>query len=461
MHNFVLFLGRFHVLALHLPIGIVVVAVALDFLVRWPRYSRLAPASGFLWGAAAITAVVTVGLGYMHFAEGAFAGSAASAHRFFGTSVAVVTVAIWWLSQRTHIYRRVNVATGLLALGLISVTGHFGGDLTHGPTYLWDYAPGPLRSLVGAAQRRPPVTSVASADAYFDVVQPLLQKRCGGCHNRDKLTSGFSVATYESTLKGGESGRVIAPGNSSSSELYRRISLPHDHEEFMPAEGKTPLTDAQVEIVRWWIDAGAPNSKTVADTSVDPRVEALLATELGFGISPSDHPSAPVVPASIDPALIQSLFGKGFIVRQASQNDPHLVVSVSSPGSPISAAQVAALFDVADRVVELNVQDASIDDATLGDIAKFAELIRLRVSQNELTDRSINALSSLTKLERLNLYGNRRVTDNSVDALARIGSLKRVDIWQTGITSEGLARLRKLRPDLDIQGTTIQQVSRQ
>ena len=39
----------------------------------------------------------------------------------------------------------------------------------------------------------------------------------------------------------------------------RRISLDPNDDEFMPAEGKTPLTDQQVQIIRWWIEARAPN----------------------------------------------------------------------------------------------------------------------------------------------------------------------------------------------------------
>ena len=78
MTDFLFFLGRFHVLALHLPIGIVVVAVILDFVALRERYRALAQASPFLWGAAALSAVVTVALGYLHFAEGGFAGSATS-----------------------------------------------------------------------------------------------------------------------------------------------------------------------------------------------------------------------------------------------------------------------------------------------------------------------------------------------------------------------------------------------
>src|SRR5262245_6532884 len=99
MQDFIYFLGRFHVLALHLPIGIVIAAVALDWTARRPAYARLAAVSPFLWGAAALSAVLTVVLGYMHFAEGAFSGPSATNHRLFGTLTAVVTVLIWWLSR--------------------------------------------------------------------------------------------------------------------------------------------------------------------------------------------------------------------------------------------------------------------------------------------------------------------------------------------------------------------------
>ena len=49
----------------------------------------------------------------------------------------------------------------------------------------------------------------------------------------------------------------------------------------------------------------------------------------------------------------------------------------------------------------------------------------------------------MPRLERLNLYANAGVTDASVDALAGIASLRRLDVWQTGITDAGIARLRQ------------------
>src|SRR5262245_48503505 len=97
--DFIYFLGRFHVLVLHLPIALVLVTVLAEWLARKEKYRYLAPSLGYLWGATAVTAVATVVLGYMHFSEGGFTGPSAQSHRFFGTSVAVVAVIAWGLRQ--------------------------------------------------------------------------------------------------------------------------------------------------------------------------------------------------------------------------------------------------------------------------------------------------------------------------------------------------------------------------
>jgi uncharacterized membrane protein len=332
MQDFIYFLGRFHVLVLHLPIGIILAAVALDWIARRERFRALAAVSPFLWALAAVSAVATAALGYMHLAEGKFSGDSVAAHRFFGTSVAVFTVVVSWLSRRPELYKRVNVATGIVALALVAITGHFGGNLTHGSSFLWQYAPGPLHSL------------------------------------------GVSA-------------------------------------EPVPSSGE---------------HANTPSKPTAAKTS---------ATNAGA-----------------DPAVVDRLYHAGFLVRQVSDTDPHLVVSVYSPGARVVDQHIAVLLTAVDQIVELNLQDALLDDSVLVDIGKFTALTRLRLSHNELTDRTVAKLANLKKLERLNLYSNPGITDASVEVLASLPELKRLDVWNTGVTEKGMARLRELRPDLELQG---------
>jgi len=280
--DFVYFLGRFHVLVLHLPIGMIVALFVLEYLSRKERYRYLEAASPYLWGATAISALVTVLLGFMHFAEGSFTGASGEQHRFFGTVTAVIAtfVAFLRVSNFASSYKPLFFPASLVLLVLVSITGHYGGNLTHGSTFLVEYAPQPLRSLAGLAPRRT-ITSVSSADPYADVVGPMFVERCAGCHNEDKQESDLVLTTYAGIMRGGESGRVVVAGNTEFSELLRRISLPHDDDEFMPAEGKTPLTDRQVEIIRWWIQAGAPNGGTVGELQVPDDMRETLSEELG------------------------------------------------------------------------------------------------------------------------------------------------------------------------------------
>ncbi|MEO8465322.1 MAG: c-type cytochrome domain-containing protein [Gammaproteobacteria bacterium] len=280
--DFIFFLGRLHVLVLHLPIGIIVALFVLEWLSRKEKYRYLQVAAPFLWGAMGLTAVATVVLGYLHFSEGSFSGLSADQHRFFGTVTAVVAagVALLRVGSFAESYKPLFFPSASVLLVLISITGHYGGNLTHGSTYLVEYAPQPLRSLAGLAPKRK-LTSVREADPFVDVVGPILREHCQGCHNEDKKENSLVLTTYAGVMRGGESGKVVVAGNTELSELLRRISLDPADDEFMPAEGKPPLSAQQRDIIRWWIAAGTKNGGTVGDLEVPPEIEKALSAELG------------------------------------------------------------------------------------------------------------------------------------------------------------------------------------
>ncbi|WP_428098565.1 c-type cytochrome domain-containing protein [Candidatus Rariloculus sp.] len=284
--SFIYFLGRFHVLVLHVPIGIIVAIVVLEALARREKYRNLEAASPFLWGAAALTAIVTVVLGYFHFAEGSFGSASGVQHRTFGTALGVLitAVALLRLSRFARNYAPVYFPASVLMVLLVSITGHYGGNLTHGSSYLVEYAPQPVRSLAGLGPRRPPVTDLALADPFLDIVGPILRQRCTSCHGTDTTEADLNMTTYEGVMRGGETGGTIAAGRPEFSELMNRITLPPDDEAFMPAEGNTPPTPEQVRIIEWWIQTGAQSGVVLgeSDIEVSAEIEALLRAELGL-----------------------------------------------------------------------------------------------------------------------------------------------------------------------------------
>jgi hypothetical protein len=74
------------------------------------------------------------------------------------------------------------------------------------------------------------------------------------------------MKTLADLQKGGKNGAAIVAGSLNESELYKRITLDPEHEDYMPSDGKTPLTKSEVEIIQWWIEKGmAVNGKKLSE----------------------------------------------------------------------------------------------------------------------------------------------------------------------------------------------------
>lgn len=123
----------------------------------------------------------------------------------------------------------------------------------------------------------------AEIDFAHQVV-PILKQKCGQCHTGDQKKGGLSLNTRESSLIGGESGKVLIPGKSGDSDLIRRI-LSNDPDVMMPPQGPR-LSAEQVAVLKQWVDSG-------------------LAWERGFTFGerpyePPLKPRRPTIPEAVD-----------------------------------------------------------------------------------------------------------------------------------------------------------------
>ncbi|MCY3777020.1 MAG: PSD1 and planctomycete cytochrome C domain-containing protein, partial [Candidatus Aminicenantes bacterium] len=105
-----------------------------------------------------------------------------------------------------------------------------------------------------------------SADQDVDFardIRPIFEANCNQCHGADQSMNGLRLDTREAALKGGQSGPAILPGDGASSLLYRKIvgDAPGSP---MPLTGTLPRD--QVEMIRTWLDQGAPWTEAIDGT---------------------------------------------------------------------------------------------------------------------------------------------------------------------------------------------------
>jgi WD40 repeat protein len=99
------------------------------------------------------------------------------------------------------------------------------------------------------------VTAAAlNAQTWTADIFPLLDKRCGACHGEQSKMGEFSVHSYASTVRGGNHGKTVAPGNPDESLLVQYVTGKAYPK--MPMDGST-LSDGEVDLIRGWIKGGA------------------------------------------------------------------------------------------------------------------------------------------------------------------------------------------------------------
>ncbi|MGD2058521.1 MAG: NapC/NirT family cytochrome c [Anaerolineales bacterium] len=127
---------------------------------------------------------------------------------------------------------------------------------------VWEYAGFDAPSLRDVLQDQlaelgPPVEETEEVELdlrdrplnYSETVGPLLSANCSGCHDEGAL-AGLNVTTYSSLMEGGQDGPVIVPGDPDGSLIIQKLSGPTPH--------FAQLSDQELEFLRQWIEAGAP-----------------------------------------------------------------------------------------------------------------------------------------------------------------------------------------------------------
>ncbi len=123
---------------------------------------------------------------------------------------------------------------------------------------------------------------------YQKDIQPILEKNCYSCHSAAQVMSGLRLDDRAAFLAGGTNGKIVVPGKSADSTLYKRVAGLGGLTR-MPFGGQN-LSPAEIELIRLWIDQGAEIPETSAATYAPPET---VKKHWGF-IAPV-RPPIPVV----------------------------------------------------------------------------------------------------------------------------------------------------------------------
>jgi hypothetical protein len=259
-HDLVLFLGRFHPVVVHLPVGSLVLLGILELLAKFPRFKGAAENRRLILGFVAAASLAAALSGWLLSYAGGYDPQLLQWHKWAGFAVAATGTLTFLLSRlgRLRAYRLSLLTT----LAILVVASHLGASITHGRDFLVRYAPAPLRSLLGGKAEAPAAHSTTpdllQRRVFAEVVQPILLQRCSACHGPEKQKADLRVDSLEALLKGGKSGPALFAGRAHDSPLIQRLRLPINDEDHMPPEGKPQPTPAEITVLEWWIGSGAP-----------------------------------------------------------------------------------------------------------------------------------------------------------------------------------------------------------
>ena len=127
--------------------------------------------------------------------------------------------------------------------------------------------PGVLSTVVLLSGSAPSPSADRDVDFARDI-RPILEANCNQCHGADQSMNGLRLDTREAALKGGQSGPAILPGDGSSSLLYQKI-IGDAPGSPMPLTGTLPRD--QVEMIRSWLDQGAPWTEAIDGTGASTK----------------------------------------------------------------------------------------------------------------------------------------------------------------------------------------------
>ena len=167
--------------------------------------------------------------------------------------------------------------------------------------------------LAATAVASPLIAAQPSAEQteFFEKqIRPILANRCYECHSVEKKTKGgLALDTAASTLKGGDTGPALVPGDPEKSLLIDAVRY-KNHDLQMPP--KRQLSAEEVKALEDWVKMGAPDPRTAPIVAKKGRVIDIKEGRKFWSFTPIARVEPPKVEGAASPidAFIQAKLQK-------------------------------------------------------------------------------------------------------------------------------------------------------
>ena len=444
--EFLDFLGSLHPLIVHLPIGIVLLTIAIDVFMR-NKNNSVHRVITMGWFFSFFSGLLAALFGWFLGDNGYYFESQINIHRWSGVAFVGLCFIIWLLRYINFRFSKsFNRSVNLTTILLLMITGHFGGEMTHGQNYLFENLPYVQKKISVIPLSEAKRSETDSLFVFEDLVYPVLEEKCMACHNQNRAYGGLNMSALETMVKGGNSGAGIQNGKPFESLIYTRVSFPHDHPKFMPPSG-VPLSYDQIATLEWWIDNGAEKQMPVTLARNDAKIQRLMELQYGLDLREKTYLETLAL-ASPTPEELKTIQGEEYIWRFLNPEQSFLDLKFTK--KKIETNDLLKIQSIKKNVTWLNLTDCMLNDNHLSYLSDFPNLTRLKIQKNPLvTNKGIEALQNLENLTELNLYGT-RVSNAALNTLGQMESLKKLFLWNTRITAKAIADFKAQHPDVEV-----------
>lgn len=439
LSDFGLFWGRLHPLMVHFPVVLVMLALVLNVLIRFPRFEAAKVVMPIVLWATVVFAGLAVWMGISLENHGRHAGEVMDEHKLLGilltVSVVIATILYQWSQEKSK--NVITSALGIAAL-LTAIAGHHGGELTHGSSYLTSVAPG---WLGGKELEKSQLIekSVDSVLVYEDLLQPVLIEKCSRCHGTENTFEGLDVTSWEAITAATGEDALWKAGDPAGSNLIKRASLSPEDRFFMPPSGE-PMTYNEIRLFGWWINQGAERGQKLE--GVPEELHAWMMKRFGLDLTPRPYLERTIIPVP-EPDVLHALTEAGWTWELLASENGLLEVSANT------ASDLTLLQSVSQSVAVLDLSGLrSLDTESLENLV-FPHLTRLDLSGVAISTSSLQAFHAFPHLESVTLVGA-SIESGVLASLGKMKALQRLFLWKAELPEEELATLSSQRPDLDI-----------